>query len=172
MGSLSVVVVLGKGPGWETELHTVFSRIGIVDVIGINEAALWLSTPPRYAFSWHIEEMLLVKEIRPEVITHGVTEYDGIDHAWINTVREAGSSALMAGRLAVQELGYDRVIFCGVPLSGMYNRFIPEWWAYREELKKNMWSMSPRTSDILGFPDWEEINRSQDAASPESNLCR
>ncbi len=69
-----------------------------------------------------------------------------------------GSSALQAVYLALNKWGYDRVVLCGVPLTGAnneglkYGRFVEAWENVLPEIKGKVFSMSGNTKKLLGGP--------------------
>lgn len=84
---------------------------------------------------------------------------------------EAGSSGLFAVKVALCDLGYDKVICCGIPLTSMPHAGDIEPWSvaalYRggwvqamEFMKRRVRSMSGWTADFLGQPtaDWMAEN--------------
>ena len=79
-----------------------------------------------------------------------------------------GSSALYATRIALEE-GWDRVILCGVPLTGReslgiyadqtgYQVYRVGWEKHLNEIKDYVRSMSGWTKELLGEPTAEWLN--------------
>lgn len=80
----------------------------------------------------------------------------------------SGSSGLFAAKVALIDLGFDRVVFCGVPLTQTphfwdakrepwksANDFRRQWLALPEEYRDRMRSMSGWTAVLLGKPEIE-----------------
>jgi hypothetical protein len=83
---------------------------------------------------------------------------------------ESMTSAVMAAKVALIDLGFDRVVFCGVPMTNtphfIHRPEAPTWdiadhyfkrWKMMiaPEYRARMRSMSGRTRDLLGAPDEE-----------------
>lgn len=78
----------------------------------------------------------------------------------------SGSSGLFAVRCAIERLGADRVILCGVPMDTQphfyggdpwlaADGFWPAWIVAMPYIKNRVRSMSGRTRDLLGAPTAE-----------------
>lgn len=154
-----VLLIVGKGPCWAEDV-AAFKAFGVEhDVLGVNDAALWLPETPKYAFSYHPTIMDRVKEQRPEVVTYSLMPSCGVDHYIRMRGETGGSSSYLAARLAVDYLGYPRIVLAGVPLSGQYFLdFVPQWVAGRDYLKGRVRSMCGATGALLGKPCKEWLN--------------
>lgn len=73
--------------------------------------------------------------------------------------------ALLADHVAAYELGYEKIVLCGVPFEGAHadggtwdaaDRWWPLWLFFAERIRERTRSMSGRTRDLLGEPtaDW------------------
>lgn len=78
-----------------------------------------------------------------------------------------GSSGLFAAKVALFDLNFDRVVFCGVPLTRTPHFYggqpwlaaegtRPNWRKIPDETKACMRSMSGWTRDFFGYPEWIE----------------
>lgn len=76
----------------------------------------------------------------------------------------AGNSGLFAAKIAMVDLGFDRVVFCGCPMEPTPHFYGGEAWRDAEphwadwlqlppEWRARMRSMSGRTRELLGAPD-------------------
>lgn len=155
---MRVLLIVGKGPGWAEDVAE-FEAMGVEhDVMGINEAALWLARPPKHAFSYCPTLVARIQRQRPEVETHAVLPGEA-DHCWKMKGDTSGSSSLMGVKVAIGPLGYDRVVLAGVPLSGdYYTNFFRHWQDCAHLLIGRVRSMSGNTRELLGYPDEEWLN--------------
>lgn len=80
---------------------------------------------------------------------------------------KSGSSGLFAIKVALMDLGFDRVVLCGIPMTmegaHFFNRNEPwnsapnfrRWWQeIPQEYRDRMRSMSGWTKVFLGYPEW------------------
>lgn len=76
----------------------------------------------------------------------------------------SGSSGMYAAKVALVDLGFDRAVLCGVPMSPtphffggepwmVANRYLKRWALVPEEYRERVRSMSGATRDLLGAPD-------------------
>ena len=104
------------------------------------------------------------------VISHISEEVDGLGNIIkydVNLIipieSPSGSSALL-GVLAGIKLGYEKIIVCGCPLTGIndkgydYANFRVGWTAKLSEIKDKTRSMSGWTKELLGIPTSEWLN--------------
>lgn len=156
---MPLLLIVGKGPCWSEDV-AAFRRFGVPhDVLGVNQAALWLDDAPRYAYSYHPMLMADVKRQRPGVTTISQMPSEGVDIHHRLRGETGGSSSFLACRVALERLGYARVVLAGVPLSGDYfPLFVPQWLAGRDYVTGKVRSMSGATAAMLGSPDeqWME----------------
>lgn len=150
------LLVVGKGPCWAEDVER-FKAFGVPhDVLGVNHAALWLDPAPRYAYSYHPDIMDAVKAARPEVETISVWPSGGVDRRYRMRGETGGSSSYLSARVALEYLGYPRVVLAGVPLSGEYFiTYAQQWINGRERLIGRCKSMSGATKALLGEPTLE-----------------
>lgn len=97
--------------------------------------------------TWSRREPRLVHRIAP--------------HVW------GGGSGLLAVRVALEEIGADRVVLCGMPMDngphcgesddwGQADRFRPDWEGRAPNLRGRVVSMSGWTRELLGGPEvWD-----------------
>jgi len=85
----------------------------------------------------------------------------------------SGSSGLFAAKVALVDLGFDRAVLCGVPLTETPHFFDREdwrgaegfrssWLALPEEYRDRMRSMSGWTRTLLGAPEIETKEKSDE----------
>ncbi len=82
---------------------------------------------------------------------------------------ESMTSGVMAAKVALIDLGFDRVVFCGVPMTNtphfvhrpnaptwdIADHYFERWYMIPKYYKDRMRSMSGRTRELLGAPDKE-----------------
>ena len=119
-----------------------------------------------YVATYHPTEIPKIKELRES--GGGNTDYKVISHEQRPDVDifepfrpPSGSSALL-GTLAAIRLGYNRIILCGCPLTGIneidksnYETFRAGWTALKKEVHNKVRSMSGWTRELLGEPSEE-----------------
>lgn len=89
--------------------------------------------------------------------THTATvEVGGERYSWDHE-SPTGSSALM-GAIMGLKMGYGRIVLCGIPLSGAYERFQRGWRHQEKLLRDRVKSMSGWTREFLGEPTHEWLN--------------
>jgi hypothetical protein len=75
---------------------------------------------------------------------------------------ESGSSALLGCEVALEQLGYEKIVLCGCPLVGRalhdYEVYRKGWEQQRELVLGKVKSMSGWTREFLGFPTQEWLN--------------
>lgn len=162
-----------------SDIHEFF------DIMAVNDAYLALPVV-HHLVSYHDELIwpwLMIKGPRfldngvwtvahePRVVCHSQRENKGVDRVWI--FDEGGGSSSLFGVQIALELGYERVICCGVPFDASGRFYFPPWqnghdyagtdgWETWEKLHgdgtlKNVRSMSGRTRTLLGQPEREWI---------------
>lgn len=148
-------VVIGHGSGWREDFAG-FQRFAVPhDVCCINRVGIEFPGDFRFWFSYHSTELMEWREKRvgattAELLTCG-PKNPGIRHLRLRDTK--GSSSLMATRIARGALGYDKVVLCGVPLSGEYHaHFFRHWAEAYGELFPFVRSMSDHTRNLLGEP--------------------
>ena len=154
-----VLLIVGKGETWRDDLAR-FLAMGVPhDVLGVNQAALWLDPAPKHAFSYHPDIMDEVKRQRPEIVTHAARPSGGVDHVWRIHGETGGSSSYLACRVALDFLGYSKIVLAGVPLSGQYlHDFFQQWINGVGYLSGRVKSFSGATYSLLGEPTTEWLN--------------
>lgn len=76
------------------------------------------------------------------------------------------TSAVMAAKVAMLDLGFDKVVFCGVPMTktphyfggdiwDIADHYMKRWRSIAPEYQARMRSLSGRTRDLLGEPTRE-----------------
>jgi hypothetical protein len=125
--------------------------------------------PIRYVATYHPAEIQQIKERRQA--TAGNTDYQVISHETRPDVdifikdwwRPSGSSSLLGVQAALQ-LGYQKIILCGCPLTGEsakkdnYNTFHIGWTDKHKQIKDHVRSMSGWTKELLGAPTEEWLH--------------
>lgn len=117
-----------------------------------------LSLPERvYA---HADIAKSVARHDPQVITHYF-------HHLYPEQKESGSSGLFATMIALEDLGFDKVVLCGVPMTAEARHYFKEqpwggaannrrgWIQAKQHLVDRVRSMSGWTAEILGKPTVE-----------------
>lgn len=111
---------------------------------------------------------------RPPLYAHKV--YKRANVAGVNLVdynfpgqAESMTSGVMAAKVALIDLGFDKVVFCGVPMTNtphfvnrpdaptwdIADHYFERWYMISDHYKQRMRSMSGRTRELLGAPDKE-----------------
>lgn len=151
-----ILLIVGKGETWREDIARFKDFELPHDVLGVNHAALWLDAPPKHAFSYHPNVMDEIKHQRPEVITHSLMPSVGVDHAHRMRGETGGSSSYLAVRVALERLGYPKVVLAGAPLSGRYYMdFAQQWVNGLWRIKDKARSFSGATYALLGAPTRE-----------------
>lgn len=150
-------------------------------VVACNEAGAkwagpldaWISLHPRFFLSkgWvadrakqgHPEPAAFYAQpgARPHIPDHFIRTSDLFPGQ-----AKSGSSGLYAAKVALIDLGFDRVVFCGVPMTvtphfwdqtrkdwGSAEDFREQWLTVPEEYRNRMRSMSGWTRVLLGAPE-------------------
>jgi len=158
------------------------------DIMAVNDAYLALDTV-HHLVSYHDEiiwPLLMLKgprlawngeyrvETEPRVTCHSQRECKGVDRVWI--FDDGGGSSSFFGVQIGLELGYRRIVLAGVPFDASGRFYFPPWknghdyagtddWELWERWKaegklENVRSVSGRTRELLGEPDWSWLNGS------------
>lgn len=157
----------------------IIAYTGPVDgVVAANDAGTiteqldgWVSLHPQYwlkkgwlasrAAKGHPPAPLYTHDMRraPEGAIETEYCFPGQEHS--------GSSGMFAAKVALIDLGFDRVVLCGVPMSQMAhftgethwdgtshvpNRYLKRWALIPQEYMDRIRSMSGATRDLLGAP--------------------
>jgi hypothetical protein len=148
MSAERLAIVAGSGPDLWSELQDAQRCAPGAELIAVNLTGLFLPRV-RHLVSLHPEllgplralrlscdwvDAASEREQRPPV-THSREQrtpggaqlvWDGVDHHWpLSPQGRGGTSALFAVWVALEHLGYDRVILAGVPLDGSRRFFDP-----------------------------------------------
>jgi hypothetical protein len=128
--------------------------------------------PIKYVATYHPEDIPGIQERRRQ--SGGNTDYkiishlpkEGVDICIPEYWAPSGSSSLL-GAQAGLEMGYDRIVLCGCPLTGNapggnpYEAFRPGWESRKETLLGKVKSMSGWTRELLGAPDEQWLSSGQ-----------
>jgi hypothetical protein len=132
-----VAVICGSGQSFWGDLQNV-PRPAEADLIGVNWTGLFLHRV-QHLVSIHQQVPAYVRLLRstgawcaealaqaepPE--THSRLAFEGVDHVWpLSPQGRQGTSSLFAVWVALEQLGYTRVILAGVPLDATGRFFDP-----------------------------------------------
>lgn len=167
------------------EIDDVLHNIdAFADVMAINEAYLALETV-HHLVSYHDEiiwPLLMLKgprhtwngeyrvDTQPRVVCHSQRESKGVDRVW--AFEEGGGSSSFFGVQVALEMGYRRIVLCGVPFDATGRFYFPPWrgghdykgtdgWEIWQKWRgegrlKGVRSASGATRELLGEPerDW------------------
>jgi hypothetical protein len=180
----NTLIIIGAAPCVREDIDLALLLVGcssILDRCPFDFMAIGLdavdkySWPVKYFVTYHPAEIEEAKERRKKA--GGNTDYMVIahqQHAEKATGRDlvgliipceppSGSSALL-GVLAGIQLGYEKIIVCGCPLTGIndkgydYANFRVGWTAKLSEIKDKTRAMSGWTKELLGAPDQEWLS--------------
>lgn len=150
--------------GWATEVICVNDVGAYYD----GEFRHWASLhPDKFPGWWAVRQTLDKPKNRPTF--WGRTVPAGVDPGPVDAVVDhwGGSSAGLAVRIALQELGADEVVMAGCPQTHTPHFHTPRAWQHWdvywrdwERLAKegklvNVRSLSGRTRELLGRPEWD-----------------
>lgn len=175
---MRTAIVLGGG-------HSLFDDVAKIPIkyqgaIACNDAGVWwprrldawVTLHPEHFERWVARRSMLGNPKADCLVAHS----RGSRHVQLDLetdfrlpgMKTSGSSGLFAAKVALIDLGFDRVLFCGVPLSktphffdktlwDCSEQYQQEWSLIPAEWKERMRSMSGWTRDFLGGPEtWKE----------------
>lgn len=153
------------------------------DIMAVNDAYLALPVV-HHLVSYHDELLfpwLMIKGPRflnngvwqaqpePPVVCHSQREGKAVDRVWV--FEEGGGSSSFFGVQIALELGYERIVLCGVPFDASGRFYFPPWQNGHDYAGTDGWeiwekwhaegkleavrSMSGRTRTLLGQPERE-----------------
>jgi hypothetical protein len=164
------LLITGSHPDVVADMLAVPCREIEYDLMAIGLDAvdkyLW---PVLYVATFHPAEIAEIKDRRAGV--GGEHGYKVISHEHRPEVdifiadwwKPTGSSALLGAQAALTVLGYERIILCGCPLTGMngkgnnYETFRRGWETNRGKVIGKVTSMSGWTAELLGKPTEEWV---------------
>lgn len=174
-------LVLGGANTLEADIEAALD-VGQYDgVIACNDAAAWwpgdleafVTLHPEKLGAWLKERSHAGLPAPKRVISHKQGKFvtDVMDYR-LTKIRRSGSSGYFAAKVAAFDLGYDRVVLCGIPLEPSGAHFFDkrEWISarkYREpwtlavdQFADRIRSMGGWTQRLLGQPDTEWLTNS------------
>lgn len=176
---MTVAFILGSANTLEEDIRAALDLCPLPDtVIAANHAGRDFAGPLPHWVTLHTEKMPKWVEERaaagyPPAENYWTSNVKTIppEHAQLYRRAETwdGSSGLLGVTVALQ-LGYDRIILCGVPLdkrAAHYDdgkpwmdapRYRHAWTRRRKKMLGKVKSMSGWTQSILGAPDYSWIN--------------
>ncbi len=153
------IVIYGSAPCTAEDLAKITNH-GRHDHMAVGMDALAWRGPVDYVATNHPED---IPEIRrrfggdPRIV--GPTPAPGIDIVTLyDPPRERSGGSAMTAVLAALDLGYERIVLAGVPLTGNapegnpYEAFRRGWLDRKDELLGTVKSMSGWTRELLGSP--------------------
>lgn len=173
---MSAVLILGAAACLWDDLKALGHWDG--DVMAVNRAGVHYSGQIAHWVTLHPEH--LPEWIEARAVAFGPSEFttwcqregDDVDNA-VTDIGPYGSSGLFAVRIALQRLGYQRVVLAGMPIddgphfydaggrrSGpTFEWYRPEWIKARHlEIRGRLRSLSGWTREKFGAPDREWMN--------------
>lgn len=168
-------IVLGSAPSWRADLEAARAYAPDWPVIVVNGVGTLYLDPIVAWVSIHGRDLVKWMPMRAE--RGGNTDYTGYGNysdreadggavRW-NRPNSGGSSGLHAVELAL-DLGYERVLLCGIPLDGQqrvrsldgevtegvcaYSAYHDPWKKNEDKMRDRVKSMSGWTSKLLGKP--------------------
>jgi hypothetical protein len=160
---MKIMVIIGAAPDCIADIAKL--PAGEFDYMAIGLDAVDKVLSPIQCFAtYHPGEIKAAKQRR--AMAGGNTDYIVISHQRhdddvdvIISYRGPSGSSAMLGILAAMQMGYDRIICCGCPLTDKkYKNFRPGWEDRFEEIKNMVRSMSGWTKELLGAPTMEWLN--------------
>jgi hypothetical protein len=173
-----ILIIIGAAPCVREDIGSALllaadkNKIVFADyiLIGLDSVDVWPCVDAQYFATYHPSEIEMAKERRAKA--GGNTDYMVISHQQhpetatgrdlvdliIPCEPPSGSSALL-GVLAGIQLGYEKIIICGCPLTGTndkgydYANFRVGWTAKLNEIKDKTRAMSGFTKELLLPPD-------------------
>jgi hypothetical protein len=160
---VNVLVVVGSAPCTKEDLakfHALYK--GPYDYMAIGKDADVPFKDCKYFATYHIEDVRLSYGLGPYPfkLIHSKREV-GVDivEDYNPPLSISGSSAILGVKAAIN-LGYRKIVLCGVPLQGKqktirnlhYDRFVVGWKVLLVEIEGIVRSMSGSTKDLLGMP--------------------
>lgn len=149
-------------------------------IFACNDAIPWFEGDIDAAVSLHPEKMLAwlwARKCKGHPDVKSLVSYRKVDKGpkldlvtdyLLPGQKESGSSGLYMAKVALMDMGFDRVVFCGVPLTrtphiegsvmgtGAWHRndhYARTWLPITEDIKGRMASMSGWTREFLGGPE-------------------
>lgn len=175
---MRVAIIAGSGKGVWAERRAALGLLRTVHpqpvYIAVNGAGMehpdplhhWVSVHPDHLYEppWEWETRRRAYGLGLDYTRWGVSRGGNVDRVckrW-----KGGSSGLLALAVALDPLGCDAAILCGVPLDdreneftaepwGEYERFQPAWTRWQHEFGAKARSMSGWTQQLLGRPTRE-----------------
>jgi hypothetical protein len=183
MGSKLLVILGGASCVWKDykEAQTIL-RNQHVSLLAINDVIVHINEDFDYAATLHPEKVQdwinqrKARNLSPPKKVFSFREYyeavtDVTDYRWNGTdgAYSSGSSGLFSIKVGI-ELGYNKIVLCGIPMDQKLGHFFDEnaweqadlykraWLLNKENLMDKVRSMSGWTREMLGFPtsDWIE----------------
>jgi hypothetical protein len=177
MGRKLLIVLGGASCVWKDYQEAqFFCENQHVSLLAINDMIVHSLKDVDYAVTLHpekVETWLKERESRnlnKPAKVFSFREYYGFvsdicDYRWdgVDGAYNSGSSGLFSIKVGF-ELGYERVILCGVPMEQQFGHFFDEkaweqaevyrqaWLVNKEKLIDKVRSMSGWTREILGYP--------------------
>jgi len=148
-------IIIGSGQGYREQLEAVEEKYKFHTVhrIGVNKACRSLKV--HHLVTLHPDQFRGVDD----AVTHSCYQDAGkVDAVWrYNNL--GGTSALLALDVA-RKLHYNKVILCGVPLTGRYggNNVIKLWERYKSDYSdfcSRVTSTDGKTIEIFGEEEWQ-----------------
>ena len=184
-----MLIITGSAPCVMDDLHDL-AAIGDhqdqADLMALGlDAVDKYPWPIRYVATFHPEDIPEIFRRRTiaggnrdfKVISH--QQKDGVDIVISDYWDPSGSSALLGVQAALQ-MGYERIILCGCPLTGKdhtangannYEVYRKGWEVKKAELDGLVKSMSGWTRDILGSPTEEWLAPAHPAPAITIGAC-
>jgi hypothetical protein len=163
------IIVFGIGPDVLSEIASVpFSEVGY-DYMAVGMDAVPFATwPIQYVVTNHFEDIPQIHHRRRlmggnldfKLVSY--KKHPNVDFSLEPLYEGPSGSSAIVGVLAALQMGYEKVILCGCPLTGKafegnpYEAFRAGWEYHKEKLLGKVVSMSGWTKTLLGAPteDW------------------
>lgn len=164
------IVLFGIGPGVQSELYSLPLASGGYDYMAVGmDAVNIVPWPLKYIVTNHLEDIPEIHRRRASVRRDtdykivSYTQAPGVDIYLECPYEGPSGSSSIVGTLVALQLGYEKIILCGIPLTGNafegnpYEAFRPGWEYHKDKFVDKVRSMSGWTAELLGVPTIEWV---------------
>lgn len=152
-------IVMGDGPNWN-----LCSFKGEPDILAVNRALVKYTGFVKYWASWHdLDDMVFTTMWNNRAVTGGgyperVFSFHASRISEQVSMLCHGGSGLYGVLVALQFLGYTRIIVCNSPLSGEHENLRAGWDTAKSGLEECVRALDGYPAELLGTPTQEWLN--------------